>query len=130
MSLAGPVEEEVRVGCEILNSPGLRHGGVTVIACPTCGRCQVAVQAIAEEIERKTTHIRKNLVVAVMGCAVNGPGEAREADVGITGAAPSSVVLFVGGDQQAPTDFPLALASLLAELNPLTDGPTQQRLAQ
>ncbi len=53
VSLSGPVEEEVRVGREILKSLGLRHGGVTVIACPTCGRCQIDVQAIAEEVERE-----------------------------------------------------------------------------
>ena len=97
VSLSGPVEEEVRVGREILKSLGLRHGGVTVIACPTCGRCQIDVQAIAEEVERKTAHIRKSLIVAVMGCAVNGPGEAREADVGIAGGG-EEVLLFAHGE--------------------------------
>lgn len=97
VSLAGPPEEEVRVGRKILASLGLRHGGVTVIACPTCGRCRIDVQAIAEEIERETAGIRKDLVVAVMGCAVNGPGEAREADVGIAGGG-EEAVLFVRGE--------------------------------
>jgi (E)-4-hydroxy-3-methylbut-2-enyl-diphosphate synthase len=104
VSLSGPVEEEVRVGREILKSLGLRHGGVTVIACPTCGRCQIDVQAIAEEVERKTAHIRKNLVVAVMGCVVNGPGEAKEADVGIAGGK-DSATLFGRGEKLG--DVPL-----------------------
>ena len=114
VSLAGPVEEEVRVGREILKSLGLRHGGVTVIACPTCGRCQIDVQAIAEEVERKTAHIRKSLVVAVMGCAVNGPGEAREADVGIAGG--EGVLLFASGEIVSTTAKPDALGELLASI--------------
>ena len=113
VSLAGPVEEEVRVGREILKSLGLRHGGVTVIACPTCGRCQIDVQAIAEEVERKTAHIRKNLVVAVMGCAVNGPGEAREADVGIAGGG-EEVLLFARGEVVSTLAATAAVAELLA----------------
>jgi (E)-4-hydroxy-3-methylbut-2-enyl-diphosphate synthase len=119
VSLSGPVEEEVRVGRGILKSLGLKHGGVTVIACPTCGRCQIDVQAIAEEVERKTAHIRTSLVVAVMGCAVNGPGEAREADVGIAGGG-DEAVLFRDGQvvrslpqDQAPTEL-LSLLNKLA----------------
>ncbi len=96
VSLAGPPEEEVRVGREILRSLRLRHGGVTVIACPTCGRCEIDVQRIAEEIERETAHIQTSLVVAVMGCAVNGPGEAREADVGIAGGGDEAVLFHQG----------------------------------
>jgi (E)-4-hydroxy-3-methylbut-2-enyl-diphosphate synthase len=115
VSLSGPVEEEVRVGREILKSLGLRHGGVTVIACPTCGRCQIDVQAIAEEVERKTTHIRKNVVVAVMGCAVNGPGEAREADVGIAGGG-EEVLLFAEGETVSAIAAPDALRELLASI--------------
>jgi (E)-4-hydroxy-3-methylbut-2-enyl-diphosphate synthase len=115
VSLAGPVEEEIRVGREILKSLGLRHGGVTVIACPTCGRCQIDVQAIAEEIERKTAHIRKNLVVAVMGCAVNGPGEASEADVGIAGGN-KGVLLFRHGEVLRAINCASIADVLLAEI--------------
>jgi len=119
VSLAGPVEEEVRVGREILKSLGLRHGGVTVIACPTCGRCQIDVQAIAEEVERKTAHIRTSLVVAVMGCAVNGPGEAREADVGIAGGG-EDVVLFASGEVIGTLSADLVVSELLSRLSDLT----------
>ena len=115
VSLAGPVEEEIRVGREILKSLGLRHGGVTVIACPTCGRCQIDVQAIAEEVERKTAHIRKSLVVAVMGCTVNGPGEAKEADVGIAGGG-AEVLLFARGEVVSTLAATAALAELLASI--------------
>jgi (E)-4-hydroxy-3-methylbut-2-enyl-diphosphate synthase len=115
VSLAGPPEEEVRVGRVILSSLGLRHGGVTVIACPTCGRCQIDVQGIAEEVERETAHVRKALVVAVMGCAVNGPGEAREADVGIAGGGGEGV-LFVRGAIVGKVDEARVVAELLARV--------------
>ncbi len=115
VSLAGPPEEEVRVGRTILASLGLRHGGVTVIACPTCGRCQIDVQAIAEEIERETAGIRKSLVVAVMGCAVNGPGEAREADVGVAGGG-EEAVLFVRGEAIERIGEPQMVSRLLGEI--------------
>ncbi len=120
VSLAGPVEEEIRVGREILKSLGLRHGGVTVIACPTCGRCQIDVQAIAEEVERKTAHIRKSLVVAVMGCAVNGPGEAREADVGIAGGGVEEL-LFIRGEAPSKGYTGSPSADLLRVVRSLLD---------
>jgi (E)-4-hydroxy-3-methylbut-2-enyl-diphosphate synthase len=97
VSLAGPPEEEVRVGREILRSLGLRHGGVTVVACPTCGRREIDVEAIACEIERRTIGVRVPVTIAVMGCVVNGPGEAREADIGVAGGRGESV-LFAKGD--------------------------------
>lgn len=115
VSLAGPPEEEVRVGRRILASLGLRHGGVTVIACPTCGRCQIDVQAVAEEIERETAGIRVPLVVAVMGCAVNGPGEAREADVGVAGGG-REAVLFRRGEPIERIEASDLVARLLAEV--------------
>jgi len=115
VSLAGPPEEEVRVGRIILSSLGLRHGGVTVIACPTCGRCQIDVQTIAEEVERETASIRTSLVIAVMGCAVNGPGEAREADVGIAGGGGEGV-LFVRGAIVGKVDETRVVAELLARV--------------
>ncbi len=115
VSLAGPSEEEICVGREILKSLGLRHGGVTVIACPTCGRCEIDVQAIAKEIERETAHIRTSLVVAVMGCAVNGPGEAREADVGVAGGG-SETVLFRHGESVERLPGGEVIGRLLSEI--------------
>ncbi|MCI9577975.1 MAG: flavodoxin-dependent (E)-4-hydroxy-3-methylbut-2-enyl-diphosphate synthase [Oscillibacter sp.] len=81
---ADPVEE-VYAAKKILKAAGLRRTGVNLIACPTCGRTRIDLIPIAEEVERRLADCEKNLTVAVMGCAVNGPGEASAADIGIAG---------------------------------------------
>lgn len=83
VSLTGEPVQEIAAAWDILNATGVRRSGVEIIACPTCGRTEVDLSAIAAEIERKTAHIQVPLKVAVMGCAVNGPGEATAADIGI-----------------------------------------------
>lgn len=85
VSLTGDPVDEVKVGNEILKALGLRDYGPTLISCPTCGRCNINLAAIAHEVEDKLAGIEKPIKVAVMGCVVNGPGEAREADVGVAG---------------------------------------------
>ncbi|MGX8794471.1 flavodoxin-dependent (E)-4-hydroxy-3-methylbut-2-enyl-diphosphate synthase [Fusibacter sp. JL298sf-3] len=85
VSLAGEPEREIDVAKRILEVLDIRQFGVKVIACPTCGRTQVDLVTIANLVEERVKHIDKPLTVAVMGCAVNGPGEAREADIGIAG---------------------------------------------
>jgi (E)-4-hydroxy-3-methylbut-2-enyl-diphosphate synthase len=85
VSLTGDPVEEVRVAWGILGALGLRRRGIELISCPTCGRTQVDLIPVAEEVERRLLHVDVPLQVAVMGCAVNGPGEAREADLGICG---------------------------------------------
>jgi (E)-4-hydroxy-3-methylbut-2-enyl-diphosphate synthase len=85
VSLTGDPTEEVRVGREILKSIGYLKEGIEFISCPTCGRTQIDLISIAEKVEKKLVNYNKNLKVAVMGCVVNGPGEAREADIGIAG---------------------------------------------
>jgi (E)-4-hydroxy-3-methylbut-2-enyl-diphosphate synthase len=85
VSLTGTPHEEIRAGKQILRSLGLRQGGIDLISCPTCGRCQVDLLEIARIVEEQLPETDESLTVAVMGCAVNGPGEAREADVGIAG---------------------------------------------
>lgn len=85
ISLTGDPVEEVKVGREILKSLGFLNEGIEFISCPTCGRTQIDLINIAEEVERRLINYNKNLKVAVMGCVVNGPGEAREADIGIAG---------------------------------------------
>ncbi len=85
VSLTGDPLEEVRVGYEILKSLELTFHGVTVLSCPTCGRTDIDVVQVAQEIEEKTRHIKQPLTVAIMGCEVNGPGEAADADVGLAG---------------------------------------------
>ncbi len=83
VSLTGDPVKEVDVGYSILKSLSLVNRGINIVSCPTCGRTLTDVAAIAEKLEQKTAGIKKNLTVAVMGCIVNGPGEAREADIGI-----------------------------------------------
>ncbi|ORJ62486.1 flavodoxin-dependent (E)-4-hydroxy-3-methylbut-2-enyl-diphosphate synthase [Geothermobacter hydrogeniphilus] len=85
VSLTGDPVEEVRVGFEILKSLGLRERGPVFISCPTCGRCQIDLIETAEEVETRLSGLPVPLTIAVMGCVVNGPGEAREADLGIAG---------------------------------------------
>ena len=92
VSLTGDPLDEVRVGYEILKSLGLRQRGVNFVSCPTCGRCQINLIKVAEEVERRLQGVDKRITVAVMGCAVNGPGEAREADVGIAGGKGEGLV--------------------------------------
>jgi len=83
VSLTGDPKEEVRVGYEILKSLELAYHGVTIISCPTCGRADIDVVRIAQEVEERTRRIKQPLTVAIMGCEVNGPGEAADADVGL-----------------------------------------------
>jgi len=85
VSLTGDVVEEVKVGKEILKSLGYLNEGIQFVSCPTCGRTQIDLIKIAEEVENRIGNLNKNIKVAVMGCVVNGPGEAREADIGIAG---------------------------------------------
>ncbi len=85
VSLTADPLEEVRTAYAILKASGVRRRGVNLISCPTCGRCRIRLIEIASEVERRLQHETRPLTVAVMGCAVNGPGEAREADVGIAG---------------------------------------------
>jgi (E)-4-hydroxy-3-methylbut-2-enyl-diphosphate synthase len=83
VSLTAPPEEEVRIAYLILSSLGIRSFGPNIISCPICGRCEVDFVNIAGEIEKELSSIKANITVAVMGCMVNGPGEAKEADIGI-----------------------------------------------
>lgn len=85
VSLTDDPVKEVRAAKDILKSVGLRTGGVRLVSCPTCGRTRINLIEIAKEVERALEDCDKDITVAVMGCAVNGPGEAKEADIGIAG---------------------------------------------
>jgi len=99
VSLTGDPVHEVVIGQEILAELGLRaRRGVRIISCPTCGRCEVDLIALVEELKRRTREVATPLTVAVMGCIVNGPGEAREADFGLA-AGKGHGVLFRGGEK-------------------------------
>ncbi len=97
VSLTGDPIEEIYAAKSILKALGLREGGITFISCPTCGRTQVPLIELAEEIESKISNLPYDLKVAVMGCVVNGPGEARECDIGIAGGV-NEFVLFEKGE--------------------------------
>jgi len=92
VSLTGEPKDEVRVAYDILKAVGLRQRGVNFVSCPTCGRCQIDLIRVAEDVEKRLQGVDKQITVAVMGCAVNGPGEAREADVGIAGGKGEGLV--------------------------------------
>ena len=98
VSLTDDPEKEVQAGSDILHAAGHFVAGPEVISCPTCGRTNIAVAQIAEEVEQRLRGCKKQLKVAVMGCVVNGPGEAKEADIGIAGGK-DCAMLFVKGKQ-------------------------------
>ena len=109
VSLTGDPLPEAQAAWDILRAIGLRTQGVQLVSCPTCGRTCIDVAGIAARVEKELKDIRVPLKVAVMGCIVNGPGEAREADVGIAGGK-SGGALFVKGQTARRVDGDLAQA--------------------
>jgi len=97
VSLTAPPEKEVAVAWKLLRSLGLRSRGVDVISCPTCGRVEVDLMRIASEVEKRLSSLETPLTVAVMGCMVNGPGEAREADIGVACGRGVGIIFKKGG---------------------------------
>lgn len=96
VSLTGSPAEEVRAGRQILKSLGMIRDGAEIISCPTCGRTSIDIIGIANEVERRLSGTGKRIKVAIMGCAVNGPGEAREADIGIAGGIGEGLIFKKG----------------------------------
>ena len=119
VSLTDEPKEEVYAGISILRALGLRAGGMRLVSCPTCGRTQVPLIEVAKEVESRIRDLPYDMTVAVMGCAVNGPGEAREADVGIAGGV-DEFLLFKKGEpvckvpQESAVD---ALMKAIEEMN-------------
>ena len=97
VSLSADPVEEIRVGYEILKSLQLRRRGVTVIACPSCARQQFNVIKTVEALEERLAHITTPITISVIGCVVNGPGEARETDVGFTGGGNGTHQVYLAG---------------------------------
>jgi len=118
VSLTGDPVEEVRVGWQILKSLELRKKGVEIISCPTCGRTNIDLIALAEKVEAELIKIDKEITVAVMGCAVNGPGEAKEADIGIAGGIEEGLI-FKSGKIIKKVKEDQLLEELLNEINKL-----------
>jgi (E)-4-hydroxy-3-methylbut-2-enyl-diphosphate synthase len=104
VSLTAPPEEEVRVAWDILRAVGLRSRGIEFISCPTCGRTEGPLFEVAQSVRERLGKIAAPLKVAVMGCVVNGPGEAREADAGVALGRETGMV-FVGGRQIEKVPF-------------------------
>ncbi len=96
VSITGDPVQEVTAGLSILRALGLRKTGVEIVSCPTCGRCRVDLAAVVQQVKQALKGIEAPLTVAVMGCVVNGPGEAKEADIGIA-FAPGGCMLFKKG---------------------------------
>ena len=96
VSLTSDPVDEIKVAKEILKALGLKKGGLEFISCPTCGRTEIDLIGIAKEVESRLDKINKDIKVAVMGCIVNGPGEAREADIGIAGGKGKGIIFRKG----------------------------------
>ena len=97
ISLSAEPSEEIRVGYEMLKSLGLRRRGVTVISCPSCARQQFDVIKTVQEVEERLKHITDTITVSIIGCIVNGPGEAKQTDIGLTGGGKGNHQIYVNG---------------------------------
>lgn len=120
VSLTAPPEEEITAAYEILRALGLRNYGPEIISCPTCGRTEIDLFGLAAEVEKMVNDCPESLKIAVMGCPVNGPGEAREADIGIAGGKNKGIIFRKGkiirsveGQEALLNAFKLELQNLL-----------------
>lgn len=120
ISLTGDPLEEVKVANEILKALNLREYGPVMISCPTCGRCNIDLAKIANEVETLLANIKKPIKVAVMGCVVNGPGEAKSADVGIAGGKGQGLVFRHGEIVRTVSEEQL-VAELFKEINKIVN---------
>ena len=131
ISLSADPVEEVRVGYELLKSLGLRRRGVTVISCPSCARQAFPVVRTVEVLEQRLQHLTTPLTLSVIGCVVNGPGEARETDIGLTGGGNGTHLVYLSGiadhkiDDEGLIDHLVQLVEQKArEIEAATDDPT------
>ena len=118
VSLTEDPLEEVRVGWEILKSLKLRSRGVNLISCPTCGRTEIDLIGLANQVEKALLSVNKPITVAVMGCVVNGPGEAKEADIGVAGGRHQGVIFKKGQILKTVPEGQI-LTQLLSEIDKL-----------
>ena len=118
VSLTADPVREVEAAKAILQAAEIRRGGVNLISCPTCGRTKIDLIGLASQVEEALKDCKKDLTVAVMGCVVNGPGEARQADVGIAGGDGCGV-LFVRGELREKLPYDELLPALLRYIDQL-----------
>lgn len=116
VSLTADPVHEVIAAKQILKAAGLRQNGVNIISCPTCGRTNIDLIGLVNQVDEALQGCEKDITVAVMGCVVNGPGEAREADVGIAGGDGCGV-LFVKGELKEKLPYDELLPALLAYID-------------
>ncbi len=122
VSLTAAPEYEIQAGFSLLNALGLRRRGVEIISCPTCSRTEIDLIGLARKVERALAGVRTPLKVAVMGCTVNGPGEAREADIGIAGGKGRGII-FKDGKTLGTFDEKDLFRALLDEIRRMTGEP-------
>ncbi len=120
ISLTADPVREVEAGLELLCALGLRNDRATIVSCPTCGRTEIDLLKIAGEVEKRLANVKKPIKVAVMGCVVNGPGEAREADVGIAGGK-GRVAIFKKGEIVRTVSEEAAVDELMKEIDSMLD---------
>ena len=118
VSLTAAPEKEVAAGIDLLRAIGCRQDGPRMVSCPTCGRTAIDLIGIADRVEERLRGVRKPITVAVMGCVVNGPGEAREADIGIAGGK-GRAVIFRKGEVLRTVEEADAVEALLQEIEKL-----------
>ncbi|MCB1153876.1 flavodoxin-dependent (E)-4-hydroxy-3-methylbut-2-enyl-diphosphate synthase, partial [bacterium] len=117
VSLTGNPVEEVRVGWQILASLGLRRRGVEIISCPTCGRLEIPIEQLCHDFEQALAHIDHPFHLAIMGCAVNGPGESRQADIGIVAHHSGDVRVYRDGEFWQKVNYDDLLPVITEEFN-------------
>lgn len=126
VSLTAEPREEVRVGWEILRSAGLRQRGPSIVSCPTCGRIGFDMISRVAEIERRIQHLTRPFTIAVIGCEVNGPGEAKDADIGICGGG-DKAALYKKGKLLRVVSFDRFVEEIVAEAEKMEEGQIRGR---
>jgi (E)-4-hydroxy-3-methylbut-2-enyl-diphosphate synthase len=119
VSLTEPPEEELTVAWELLRALGLRRRGPEIISCPTCGRTEIDLIGMAKQVEESLKYETADITVAVMGCVVNGPGEARDADIGLAGGRDKGIIFKKGEVIRSVKGQEALLAAFMEELNHL-----------
>lgn len=127
ISLTAPPEEEVTAAYELLRALGLRQHGPEIISCPTCGRTEIDIFGLAAEVEKALEGSAANLKVAVMGCPVNGPGEAREADIGLAGGRDKGIIFKKGKVIRSASGREGLMTAFLEELDSLLKEKGQEK---
>lgn len=129
VSLSADPVEEVKAGFEILKSLGLRHRGVRIVSCPSCARQGFDVIRVVETLEERLAHITTPMTLSIIGCIVNGPGEARETDIGLTGGGGNTHMVYVAGRPDHKVDTPAMIDHIVAMVEARAEAIERDRAA-